>query len=76
VLETLLAGLSEGSDQPEKRTIYQDDLDFEADFGGLSLKELATSQPPDTTISDNRKPKTTEESRYCAPREFEPSTNL
>ncbi|CAG7566564.1 unnamed protein product [Fusarium equiseti] len=63
VLETLLAGFSDASDQPEKKTtIYQDDLDFEADFGGLSLKELATSQPPDTTISDNRKPKTTEES--------------
>lgn len=77
VLETLLAGFSDASDQPEKKTtIYQDDLDFEADFGGLSLKELVTSQPPDTTISDNRKPKTTEESRCCAPKEFEPSTNL
>ncbi|KAJ4130031.1 Vacuolar protein sorting-associated protein 52 [Fusarium equiseti] len=63
VLETLLAGFSDIQDRPEKKTaIYQDDLDFEADFGGLSLKELATSQPPDTTISDNRKPKTTEES--------------
>ncbi|KAF4958840.1 hypothetical protein FSARC_10916 [Fusarium sarcochroum] len=64
VLETLLSGFSNERDQSEKRktAITQDDINFEADFGGLSLRELATSQPPDTSITSNRKPKTAEES--------------
>ncbi|KAM0557955.1 hypothetical protein ACHAPJ_005119 [Fusarium lateritium] len=64
VLETLLAGFSNNRDQTEKRktAITQDDINFEADFGGLSLRELATSQTPDTSIANNRKPKTAEES--------------
>ncbi|KAJ4258694.1 Vacuolar protein sorting-associated protein 52 [Fusarium torreyae] len=64
VLETLLSGFSNDRDQTEKRktVITQDDINFEADFGGLSLRELATSQPPDTSIANNRKPKTAEDS--------------
>lgn len=63
VLETLLAGFSDDRDQPQKKAVInQDDLNYEVDFGGLSLKELAASQPPDTTIYNSRKPKTTEES--------------
>ncbi|KAL9572736.1 hypothetical protein ACKAV7_003135 [Fusarium commune] len=63
VLETLLAGLSSDRDQADKKTVInQDDINFDAVFGGLSLKELATSEPPDTTTISNRKPKTAEES--------------
>ncbi|KAL6920790.1 hypothetical protein ACHAPO_004529 [Fusarium lateritium] len=63
VLETLLAGFSDDRDHHEKKAIInKDDLNLEADFGGLSLKELAASQPPDTTAINKRKPKTTEES--------------
>ncbi|ENH63099.1 Vacuolar protein sorting-associated protein 52 like protein [Fusarium oxysporum f. sp. cubense race 1] len=62
VLETLLAGLSSDRDQADKKTVInQDDINFDALFGGLSLKELATSEPPDTTTISNRKPKTAEE---------------
>ncbi|KAM0354074.1 hypothetical protein ACHAPU_001109 [Fusarium lateritium] len=63
VLETLLADFSNGHDhQPEKiSTINQDDISFEAEFGGLSLKELATSQPPDA-VTFTRKPQSVEES--------------
>ncbi|KAF5025463.1 hypothetical protein F66182_2439 [Fusarium sp. NRRL 66182] len=64
VLETLLAGFSTDRDHVEKQknAINQDDISFEVDFGGLSLRELATSQPPETTITSHRKPKTAEES--------------
>lgn len=63
VLETLLAGFSNNNAQTEKNPIInKDDLSLEANFGGLSLKELAASQPPDTTTPYKRKPKTTEES--------------
>ncbi|EMT66438.1 Vacuolar protein sorting-associated protein 52 like protein [Fusarium odoratissimum] len=63
VLETLLAGLSSDRDQADKKTVInQDDINFDAVFGGLSLKGLATSEPPDTTTTSNRKPKTAEES--------------
>ncbi|KAF5002331.1 hypothetical protein FGRMN_341 [Fusarium graminum] len=63
VLETLLADFSIDHDhRPEKiSTINQDDISFEAEFGGLSLKELAASQPPDTATF-NRKPQSVEES--------------
>ncbi|RGP76798.1 hypothetical protein FLONG3_5103 [Fusarium longipes] len=61
VLETLLAGFSDERDHPDNKTIInKDDINFEADFGGLSLKELAASQPPDLTTANTRKPKTTE----------------
>jgi hypothetical protein len=76
VLETLLAGLSDDRDQHEKKVINKDDLNLEADFGGLSLKELAASQPPDTTVINKRKPKTTEESTCYAPRKSKHPTNL
>ncbi|KAF5587547.1 SAC2 [Fusarium subglutinans] len=63
VLETLLAGFSSDREQADKKTaIVEDDINFAAVFGGLSLKELATSEPPDATIVSNRKPKTVEES--------------
>ncbi|KAF5656067.1 SAC2-like protein [Fusarium sp. NRRL 25303] len=63
VLETLLAGFSSDREQDDKKTaINEDDINFEAVFGGLSLKELATSEPPDTITISNRKPKTAEES--------------
>ncbi|VTT77950.1 unnamed protein product [Fusarium fujikuroi] len=63
VLETLLAGFSSDREQADKKTaINEDDINFEAVFGGLSLKELATSEPPDTITISNRKPKTAEES--------------
>ncbi|KAF5970832.1 SAC2-like protein [Fusarium bulbicola] len=63
VLETLLAGFSSDREQADKKTaIVEDDINFAAVFGGLSLKELATSEPPDTTTVSNRKPKTVEES--------------
>ncbi|KAI1024996.1 hypothetical protein LB504_009909 [Fusarium proliferatum] len=63
VLETLLAGFSSDREQDDKKTaINEDDINFEAVFGGLSLKELATSEPPDTITTSNRKPKTAEES--------------
>ncbi|KAF5621266.1 SAC2 [Fusarium sp. NRRL 52700] len=63
VLETLLAGSSSNREQADKKTaINEDDINFEAVFGGLSLKELATSEPPDATRVSNRKPKTAEES--------------
>ncbi|KAG5791299.1 hypothetical protein H9Q69_009638 [Fusarium xylarioides] len=63
VLETLLAGFSSDREQADKKAaINEDDINFEAVFGGLSLKELATSEPPDTTTVSNRKPKTAEES--------------
>ncbi|KAF4959189.1 hypothetical protein FGADI_1832 [Fusarium gaditjirri] len=63
VLENLLAGLSSDRDQGGKKTVInQDDINFDAVFGGLSLKELATSEPPDTTKISNHKPKTAEES--------------
>ncbi|KAF5595632.1 SAC2 [Fusarium pseudocircinatum] len=63
VLETLLAGFSSDREQAAKKTaINEDDINFEAVFGGLSLKELATSEPPDATAVSNRKPKTAEES--------------
>ncbi|KAF4490252.1 SAC2 [Fusarium agapanthi] len=63
VLETLLAGFSSDREQSDKKTaINEDDINFEAVFGGLSLKELATSEPPDTITVSNRKPKTAEES--------------
>lgn len=67
VLETLLAGLSSDRDQADKETVInQDDINFDALFGGLSLKELATSEPPDTTTISNRKPKTAEEGPFIA----------
>ncbi|KAF4444020.1 SAC2 [Fusarium acutatum] len=63
LLETLLAGFSSDREQADKKAaINEDDINFEAVFGGLSLKELATSEPPDTTTVSNRKPKTAEES--------------
>ncbi|KAF5703975.1 vps52 sac2 family [Fusarium globosum] len=63
VLETLLAGFSSDREQADKKTaINEDDINFEAVFEGLSLKELATSEPPDTITISNRKPKTAEES--------------
>ncbi|KAF5582115.1 SAC2 [Fusarium pseudoanthophilum] len=63
VLETLLAGFSSDREQADKKTaINEDDINFEAVFGGLPLKELATSEPLDTTTVSNRKPKTAEES--------------
>ncbi|RBR15741.1 hypothetical protein FVER53590_07290 [Fusarium verticillioides] len=63
VLETLLADFSSDREQADKKTaINEDDINFEAVFGGLSLKELATPGPPDTTTASNRKPKTAEES--------------
>ncbi|KAI8655774.1 hypothetical protein NCS55_01230600 [Fusarium keratoplasticum] len=63
VLETLLAGFSTDSDSATKqKTISQDDIDFEADFGGLSLKELAASQAPEPATFNTRKPQTAEES--------------
>ncbi|RSM20517.1 hypothetical protein CDV31_000743 [Fusarium ambrosium] len=63
VLETLLAGFSTDSDSATKqKTINQDDIDFEADFGGLSLKELAASQAPEPATFNTRKPQTAEES--------------
>ncbi|KIL90624.1 sac2 protein [Fusarium avenaceum] len=63
VLETLLASFPNDDDQTEKTfAIKQDDISFEAEFGGLSLKELATSQPPDAATTNNRKPKSVEES--------------
>ncbi|KAH7244632.1 Vacuolar protein sorting-associated protein 52 [Fusarium solani] len=63
VLETLLAGFSTDSDSATKQqTISQDDIDFEADFGGLSLKELAASQAPEPATFNTRKPQTAEES--------------
>ncbi|KAJ4327265.1 Vacuolar protein sorting-associated protein 52 [Fusarium piperis] len=63
VLETLLAGFSTDSDSASKQTIIsQDDIDFEADFGGLSLKELAASQAPEPATFNTRKPQTAEES--------------
>ncbi|KAM0438851.1 hypothetical protein ACHAPT_001612 [Fusarium lateritium] len=63
VLETLLAGFSTDSDPTAKqKTISQDDIDFEADFGGLSLKELAASQAPEPATFNTRKPQTAEES--------------
>jgi hypothetical protein len=65
VLETLLASFPNDDDQSEKTfAINQDDISFEAEFGGLSLKELATSQPPDAATTNNRKPKSVEESKY------------
>lgn len=67
VLETLLAGFSSDREQADKKTaINEDDINFEAVFGGLSLKELATSEPPDTITISNRKPKTAEESPFIA----------
>jgi vacuolar protein sorting-associated protein 52 len=67
VLETLLAGFSSDHGQSDKKTaISQNDINFEAEFGGLSLKELAMSEPPDTTTTSIRKPKTAEESRFDA----------
>lgn len=63
VLETLLAGFSTDSDSATKqKAISQDDIDFEADFGGLSLKELAASQAPEPATFNTRKPQTAEES--------------
>ncbi|KAG5748451.1 hypothetical protein H9Q72_008594 [Fusarium xylarioides] len=63
VLETLLAGFSSDREQADKKAaINEDDINFEAVFGGLSLKELAMSEPPDTITVSNRKPKTAEES--------------
>lgn len=65
VLEALLA--SSASPEPplenQKIFINEDDIDFDAEFGGLSLKELAASQPPETTVSSNRRPQTVVESR-------------
>lgn len=67
VLETLLADFSSDREQAYKKTaINEDDINFEAVFAGLSLKELATSEPPDTTTAGNRKPKTAEESPFIA----------
>ncbi|KAJ4193422.1 Hypothetical protein NCS54_01269100 [Fusarium falciforme] len=63
VLETLLARFSTDSDSATKqKSISQDDIDFEADFGGLSLKELAASQAPEPATFNTRKPQTAEES--------------
>jgi hypothetical protein len=68
VLETLLAGFSDDRGQHEKKVVIsKDDLNLEADFGGLSLKELAASQPPDTTLVNKHKPKTAEDSTCCDP---------
>lgn len=64
VLEALLA--SSASPEPplenQRISINEDDIDFDAEFGGLSLKELVASQPPETTVSSNRRPQTVVES--------------
>ncbi|KAM5348475.1 hypothetical protein ACJ41O_008299 [Fusarium nematophilum] len=64
VLDSVLAGFSTDGDQSAKQTtaISQDDIDFEADFGGLSLKELAGSQTPETTVLNIHKQQTAAES--------------
>ncbi|KAH7137124.1 Sac2 family-domain-containing protein [Dactylonectria estremocensis] len=64
VLEALLAS-STNSDIPSEKkkiSISEDDLDFDAEFGGLSLRGLAASHPPETTVPSNRRPQTVEES--------------
>ncbi|KAF7547790.1 hypothetical protein G7Z17_g7477 [Cylindrodendrum hubeiense] len=64
VLETLLASSTSPDVSLDKENIpiSEEDLDFDAEFGGLSLKELAASQPPETTVPSNRRPQTVEES--------------
>ncbi|CAM1511137.1 Fc.00g086500.m01.CDS01 [Cosmosporella sp. VM-42] len=64
VLGKLLATISDDDAPPAKRKplITQEDLDFDADFGGLSLKELAASEAPERPVSSVRRPQPTEQS--------------
>ncbi|OAQ71205.1 Vps52 / Sac2 family protein [Pochonia chlamydosporia 170] len=65
-LERLLRDPCEIDADNEKRkarttSIVEADLEFDYDFGGLSLKELAASQPPEDTSAVSRKAQTVEE---------------
>ncbi|KAK7423761.1 Vacuolar protein sorting-associated protein 52 [Neonectria magnoliae] len=63
-LETLLASIISVETLPAKPKSFigEDDLDFDVEFGGLSLRELAASEPPEMTVSNTRRPQTAEES--------------
>lgn len=67
-LERLLRDPCEIDADNEKRkarttSIVEADLEFDYDFGGLSLKELAASQPPEDSSAVSRKAQTVEECR-------------
>lgn len=66
VLEALLASRADDDAAPTTKSnvITEEDLEFEADFGGMSLKELATSQTPELVLAIPRRPQTVEESRW------------
>lgn len=65
VLEKLLGTSShnKGPSRTRDGHITEDDLEFDADFGGLSLKQLAASGTPETTASCVRRPQSAEDSR-------------
>ncbi|KAH6899042.1 Sac2 family-domain-containing protein [Thelonectria olida] len=64
VLGSLLANIKnpEATTKTRHAPISEEDLEFDVAFGGLSLKELAASQPPEPTLSNPRRPQTVEES--------------
>lgn len=76
VLEKLLGSNShnKGSSRNSDGHITEDDLDFDFDFGGLSLKELAASGTPESAPSRARRPQSAEDSMI--PRELLPSSRL
>lgn len=66
VLEKLLASLSDSASVPNQQSaISNEDIMRDADFGGLSLKELAASETPEPTVTSVRKPQTVEESEWA-----------
>ncbi|KAF7560767.1 hypothetical protein G7046_g3378 [Stylonectria norvegica] len=60
VLDKVLASVpsGDGHDAKRKSLITEEDLELDFDFGGLSLKELATSQTPEVATSSTRRPQT------------------
>lgn len=63
VLDKLLASLSQKDRNENQRSssICQADLGLEVDFGGLSLKELAASEPPENSAPASRRSQTAED---------------
>ncbi|KAH7327906.1 Sac2 family protein [Stachybotrys elegans] len=57
-LEKLLSSLSsdQDDDQDDPTVIAESDMDFEPDFGGLSLKEFAALELPESTTLGTRPP--------------------
>lgn len=58
VLEKLLAATSRNGQGPSRHTpcVSEADLALDVDFGGLSLKELAASEPPESIASTSQRP--------------------